>query len=112
MQNEGMEVQLGFAQSEYAGKQKVTWNEKFLSEMELVVPWGRLFALIEPHYPTGHRGRPPIGVERMLSIYFLRQWYGLADEALEDSICNSQAMRTFAGIAIREESRCRMRPHC
>jgi len=54
--------------------------------MEKVVPWRRLVGVIEPHYPKSERGRPPVGIERMLRLYFLQQWYGLADEALED-IC-------------------------
>ena len=95
---------MSFAQSEYARKKKTTRRERFLGEMEQVVPWGRLVALIEPHYPAGKRGRPPIGVERMLRIYFLQQWYGLADEALEDTIYDSQAMRSFAGIDLGLES--------
>ena len=66
--------------------------------MNQVVPWARLVELIRPHYPTGKRGRPPMGIERMLRVYFLQQWYGLADEALEDTIYDSQAMRNFAGI--------------
>ena len=93
-----MEQQLSFAAGEYAGKKKTTRREKFLGQMEEVVPWSRLVALIEPHYPKGLRGRPPVGVERMLRVYFLAQWYGLADEALEDSLYDSQALRTFAGI--------------
>ena len=91
-----MENQLSFVQSEYALKKKQTRREKFLSAMEKVGPWQRLCGL--PHYPKGQRGRPPIGVERMLRIYFLQQWYGLADEALEDAIYDSQSMRHFAGI--------------
>ena len=91
-----MEQQMSFAQTEYAMKKKVTRRERFLGEMEEVVPWERLVEVIKPHYPKGERGRPPIGVERMLRIYFLQQWYGLADEALEDTIYDSQAMRTFA----------------
>lgn len=94
---------MSFAQAEFAGKKKVTRREKFLAEMETVVPWSRLVALIEPHYPTGRRGRPPIGIERMLRIYFLQQWYGLADEALEDAVYDSQAMRLFAGIDLSVE---------
>jgi len=93
-----MEQQLSFAQSEYAGKKKVTRRERFLGEMEKVVPWARLCAVIAPHYPKGERGRPPIGLERMLRIYFLQQWYALADEALEDALYDSQALRTFAGV--------------
>ena len=54
-----MNRQMSFAQSEYAGKKKVTRREKFLGEMERVVPWKRLVALLQPHYPTGRRGRPP-----------------------------------------------------
>jgi transposase, IS5 family len=93
-----METQSSFSQMEYAGKKKQTRRERFLAEMEEVVPWVRLVALVAPHYPKGERGRPPIGIERMLRIYFLQQWYALADEALEDAIYDSQAMRTFAGI--------------
>jgi transposase, IS5 family len=99
-----MERQMSFAQSEYARKKKTTRREKFLAEMEQVVPWTRLVALIEPHYPKGKRGRPPVGIERMLRIYFLQQWYGLADEALEDTIYDSQAMRSFAGVDLGLES--------
>ncbi len=99
-----MKQQLSFAQSEYAGKKKVTRRERFLGEMEQVVPWARLCAVIEPHYPQGRRGRPPIGIERMLRIYFLQQWYALADEALEDALYDSQAMRTFAGIDLSVEA--------
>jgi IS5 family transposase len=98
-----MEQQLSFAQSEYAGKKKITRREKFLAEMERVVPWARLVAVVEPHYPKGERGRPPIGIERMLRIYFLQQWYALADEALEDAIYGSQAMRTLTGIDLSVE---------
>ena len=99
-----MEQQMSFAQSEYAMKKKVTRRERFLGEMEVVVPWNRLIEVIRPHYPKGERGRRPIGIERMLRIYFLQQWYGLADEALEDTIYDSQAMRTFAGIDLSVES--------
>lgn len=95
---------MSFAQSEYAKKKKVTRRDRFLGEMEKVVPWERLVEVIRPHYPKGERGRPPIGIERMLRIYFLQQWYGLADEALEDAIYDSQAMRTFAGIDLGVEA--------
>jgi transposase, IS5 family len=99
-----MEHQLSFVAGEYAGKKKTTRREKFLGQMVAVVPWGRLVALIEPHYPKGQRGRPPIGVERMLRIYFLQQWYALADEALEDALYDSQALRNFAGIDLGSEA--------
>ena len=99
-----MKQQMSFAQSEYDGKKKVTKRERFLGEMERVVPWARLCAVIEPHYPAGLRGRPPMGIERMLRIYFLQQWYALADEALEDALYDSHAMRTFAGIDLSVEA--------
>ena len=93
-----MENQTSFAQAEYAGKKKQTRRERFLGEMEGVVPWARLVALIVPFYPKGERGRPPMGVEKMLRVYFLQQWYSLADEALEDALYDSQALRAFVGI--------------
>jgi IS5 family transposase len=99
-----MKRQISFAESEFSRKKKTTRRERFLGEMEKVVPWVRLVALIKPHYPSGERGRPPIGVERMLRIYFLQQWYTLADEALEDAIYDSQALRSFAGIDLSVES--------
>lgn len=96
--------QTSFASAEFLGKKKVTRRERFLAEMEKVVPWERLVELILPHYPDGKRGRPPMGVERMLRVYFLQQWYGLADEALEDAIYDSQAMRLFVGIDLSVDS--------
>jgi IS5 family transposase len=93
-----MENQTSFAQAEYAGKKKQTRRERFLGEMEGLVPWARLVALIVPFYPKGARGRPPMGIEKMLRVYFLQQWYSLADEALEDALYDSQALRTFVGI--------------
>ena len=96
--------QTSFASLEFAGKKRRTRREKFLGEMERVVPWQRLTALIEPHYPSSGRvGRPPIGVPRMLRMYFLQQWYSLSDEGLEDAIYDSQAMREFIGIDLSRE---------
>jgi len=89
---------MSFSQAEFAGKKKITRREKFLAHMEEVVPWQNLLAVIEPFYPKGKRGRPPAGLERMLRMYFLQQWYGLADEALEDAIYDSQAMQGFTRI--------------
>ncbi|MGC9129231.1 MAG: transposase, partial [Acidithiobacillus sp.] len=91
--------QLSFSSTEHAMKKRITRREKFLGEMERVVPWARLVAVIEPVYPkSGRVGRPPIGVERMLRMYFLQQWYSLSDEGLEDAITDSQALREFVRI--------------
>jgi transposase, IS5 family len=97
--------QRSFASAEYAMKKKRTRREEFLTDMERVVPWSRLIAVIEPLYPTSGRvGRQPIGVARMLRMYCLQQWYGLADEALEDALYDSQALRDFVGIDLSRES--------
>lgn len=97
--------QSSFSQAEYAGKKKQTRRDLFLAEMQTVVPWVRLIAVIEPHYPkSGRRGRQPIGIERMLRMYFIQQWYGLADVAVEDALYDSQALRNFCGIDLAVES--------
>ena len=97
-------TQVSFAQAEYE-KKKRTRREVFLEKMEQVVPWTRLMQVIEPHYPkSGKRGRPPIGLERMLRMYFVQQWYGLADEAVEDAVYDSQALRNFMGIDLSRQS--------
>ena len=97
--------QTSFASAEYASKKRQTRRERFLGEMNAVVPWSRLEALIEPHHPkSGKVGRPPIGVARVLRMYFLQQWYTLADEALEDALYDSQAMREFVGIDLGRET--------
>jgi IS5 family transposase len=103
--NQKSPQQLSFASYEFAHKKRVTRREKFLSEMEQVVPWADQEALVEPAYPTAGRvGRQPIGVSRMLRMYFLQQWFGLADEAVEDAIYDSQAMRVFVAIDLARES--------
>ncbi len=98
-----MQQQRSFAEAEYAGKKKQTRRDRFLAEMQRVVPWARLVSRLQPLYPKGERGRPPIGLERMLRIYFLQQWYALADEALEDALYDSQALRSFAGIELNRD---------
>ena len=97
--------QRSFASAEYAMKKKRTRRERFLAEMERIVPWSRLTAVIEPLYPkSGRVGRPPIGVPKMLRMYCVQQWYSLADEALEDALYDSQALRDFVGIDLSRES--------
>jgi IS5 family transposase len=98
-----MTHQTSFSHAEFAAKKKTTRREKFLSRMEEVIPWKQLLAVIEPYYPKGERGRPPVGLERMLRVYFLQQWYGLADEALEDALYDSQALQQFARIDLSAE---------
>src|SRR5271163_4081679 len=99
-----MTHQTSFSQAEFADKKKITRREKFLGRMEEIIPWAALLAVLKPFYPKGERGRPPIGLERMLRIYFLQQWYGLADAAVEDALYDSQALRGFAGIDLTVEA--------
>ncbi|OLD37011.1 MAG: IS5 family transposase [Armatimonadetes bacterium 13_1_40CM_3_65_7] len=82
---------------------KKTRRALFLEEMEKVVPWAKLCALIEPHYPKAGNGRPPVGVERMLRIYFLQQWFNLSDPAVEEALYDSAVMRGFVGIDLGRE---------
>jgi len=95
---------MSFSEIEFASKKKTTRREKFLAQMEAVVPWGEWVALIEPYYYPGERGRRPIGIECMLRLYMLQIWYDLADEALEDTVYDSQAMRRFVGVDLSRES--------
>src|SRR2546428_4857394 len=70
----------------------------FLEEMEQVVPWGELCALVAPHYPQPGKGRRPVGVERMLRIYFLQPWFNLSDPAVEEALYDSSVCCQFVGI--------------
>ncbi len=102
-----MTHQTTLAQAEFTVKKKSTRREQFLARMLEVIPWEKLLAVITPHYPKDDRGRPPIGLDQMLRVYFLQQWYALADEALEDALYGSQALQRFAGIELdAEEGRC------
>ena len=82
---------------------KKTRRAEFLEEMEQVVPWKKLCALIEPHYPKAGNGRPPIGLERMLRMYFLQQWFNLSDPAVEEALYDSVVMREFVGVDLGRE---------
>jgi len=82
---------------------KQTRRGLFLEEMEQVVPWSELCALIEPHYPKVGNGRPPVGLERMLRLYFLQQWFNLSDPAVEEALYDSAVMRQFVGIDLGRE---------
>lgn len=95
-----MPKQMSFAALAHASKKKVTRREKFLAEMEAVVPWARLVALIAPHYPTAgpKGGRPAMPLETMLRIYCLQNWYALSDPMMEETLYDSEAMRRFAGL--------------
>ena len=95
--------QLTLATTGFERYAKTTRRATFLAEMGRVVPWPALCRLIEPVYPKPGNGRPPIGVERMLRIYFLQQWFNLSDPAVEEALYDSAAMRGFVGIDLGRE---------
>ena len=98
-------MQRSFSELEYAAKKKVTRRDRFLGEINTVTPWSALVAELEAFYPKGDgRGRPPIGLERMLRMYIVQQCFGLSDEGVEDAIYDSQAVRAFIGIDLNREA--------
>lgn len=82
---------------------KTTRRAAFLAEMNRVVPWAKLCAVVAPVYPKAGNGRPPIGLERMLRIYFLQHWFNLSDPGVEEALYDSLAMRDFVGIDLGRE---------
>lgn len=100
-----MNKQLTLAASDFERYRKPTRREKFLAEMDRVVPWKELAAVIEPYYPkaTSAGGRPPVGLERMLRIHCLQLWFDLSDPAVEEALYDSLAMRSFVGIDLGRE---------
>ena len=98
-----MKEQTTFASLAWAGKKKQTKGEKFLSEMDRVVPWEKVLGLIEPHYPKAGNGRRPMPLERMVRLYFVQQWYGLSDPGMEEALYDIESVRRFAGIELGEQ---------
>jgi transposase, IS5 family len=96
--------QTTFASAAWDGKGKVTRRERFLAEMDAVVPWAPIQALIEPHYPKAGNGTQPMPLEPMLRVYFMQQWFNLSDPAAEDALYDSESMRRFAGIELAEDA--------
>jgi IS5 family transposase len=92
-----------FASMAWNAKGKVTRRERFLAEMDAVIPWSRLIRLIEPHYPKAGNGRQPLGLEKLLRIYFLQQWFNLSDPQAEDAIYDSESMRRFAKVELGDD---------
>jgi len=99
-----MGEQRTFASVAWSQKGKVTRRERFLAEMDAVIPWDRLIALVEPHYPKAGQGRQPLGLEKMLRIYFLQQWFNLSDPQAEDAIYDSESMRRFARVELGDDT--------
>jgi IS5 family transposase len=85
-------------QAEFQRFAKKTRREQFLEEMDAVMPWAELLALVAPCYSKGETGRKPVGLEIMLRVYFLQQWFALSDPAAEDALYESAVLRRFAGV--------------
>lgn len=98
--------QLSFASLDFAGKKKVTKRDVFLAEMAAVVPWAKLQAVIEPHYPKvgPQGGRRPFPLAVMLRIYCLQQWYALSDPGAEEALYDIQSMRAFCGLELGRDA--------
>ena len=96
--------QLSFADLEYARKRRRTKREKFLTEMDRLIPWDDFVEQIKPIYYHKRKGRPPRNPETMLRMYLLQTWYRLSDDALEDAVYDSYAMRRFMGLDFIRES--------
>ena len=92
-----------FSDYEYSKRKRKTKREEFLEIMDEIIPWEEWVSIIAPYYPSGKRGRPPIGIEIMLRMYLLQVWFNLSDEGTEDAIYDSYAMRKFVGINFLEE---------
>ena len=93
---------VSFASLAYENKKKKTRREKFLEEMDKVIPWNDLLEEIKRYYPRVGNGRQPMPLKMMLKIYFMQQWYKLSDPAMEDALYDSESLRRFADIDIAE----------
>ena len=99
-----MRDQRTLASVPYDSKGRVTRRERFLSEMDAVIPWATLLALVVPHYAVVGRGRRPLPLETMLRVYFLQQWFDLSDPQAEDMLYDSESMRRFARVELGEDT--------
>lgn len=99
-----MSDQTTFASMAWSHKGKVTRRERFLAEMDAVIPWRDLLAVIEPYYPKAGRGRPPMPLATMLRIYFVQQFFNLSDPQAEDALYDSEAIRRFVGVELGDEA--------
>lgn len=97
--------QLSLGESGFERKTKRTRKREFLDEMNLVVPWSELVALVTPHAPArgAKGGRPPFAVETMLRIHFLQQWFNLSDPAMEEALYDTPMFREFADLDMGED---------
>ncbi len=96
--------QMTFAEGTFEPHRRPTRRDHFLAQMNQVIPWSALAAVIEPHYPKAGNGRPPVKLERMLRIYFLQHWFNLSDPAAEEALYDSHSMKKFVGVDLGQET--------
>lgn len=92
-----------FSDIEYSGRRRKTRREEFLEIMDEIIPWEEWVAFVRPYYPKGKRGRPTMGIEKMLRMYLMQCWFNLSDEGVEDAIYDSYAMRKFMRLDFMKE---------
>ena len=95
--------QPSFSDIEYSLRKRTTKREEFLRAMDEFIPWDEWVSYIEPYYPNGQRGRPPMGIEKMLRMYLLQCWFNLSAEGIEDAIYDSYALRSFMKVNFVDE---------
>lgn len=95
---------MSFSDAEYSGKRKQTRRERFLQEMEQVVPWKALLALIEPAYPKAGNGRRPYPMDTILRVHLMQNWFGYSDPAMEEALYEVAPLRRFAGLSLTRGS--------
>lgn len=93
-----MAEQMSFTEMEYSNRKRKTKRDEFLEIMNKIIPWDEWTAIVMPYYPNGKRGRPTRGIETMLRMYLLQNWFNLSDEGVEDAIYDSYAFRKFMGV--------------
>ena len=96
--------QTTFASAAWANKGKVTRRERFLAEMDAIIPWKKLARRIRPHYPKAGQGRQPHPLETMLRIHCLQHFFNLSDPAAEEALYDSESMRCFVGLELGEDT--------
>lgn len=94
-----MARQTTFSDIESASRRRVTKPDEFLRRMDAAIPWAQLVEIVKPHYYEGRRGRKPVGIERMLRMYFLQLWLSLSDEGVEEAVYDSRAFSEFMGVS-------------
>ena len=96
-------TQMTFSDIEYSNRKRKTKREQFLDMMDAIIPWNQWINIIQPYYPSGKRARPTRGIETILRMYLVQNWFNLSDEAIEDAVYDSYAMRTFMHIDFTEQ---------